>query len=173
MHLQPGILQEQIDGHRREDPGGQCRDRHTADPHVEHMEQDVIPRDVDHIHEEADDHADPGIAGAAEEGRPGIVDGDKGDRRHGDHVIGIAVSHDLIVDIAEDQGQQDPLQGVEKPRDDEGDGQDCQHQLIRCPSDPGKPPLSQILSHHHRAARGQGCHQGQDQHHDGIHQRDG
>ena len=170
MDPQQLVPEKQVDA-----DGGECagRQRGQGDSvhfHMKHMKKDIVPRDVDHVHEETDDHADPGTADAPQQGGSGVIDRDKGDRRDGDHEIGVAVFHDVRCDVTEHDGQDRLFKNVQKDRYDNGNDQGGKQKLVGGLNGPGPSMLSQKLAYHDGTAGGKSRHEGDDQHHDGVHQ---
>lgn len=166
----PAVRQQDHDEDGRRHPGHQCGDGHTLCPSVKSVDQDGISRHIDDIHDNRYPHGDLRVSHSPENGRPSVVESDKGDGGGHDHQVGVRMPHDVRLDLAENAVQDPVFAGV----DDEGDHHrtdgDKPHKLLCRLAGLLLPLLSQILARHHGAAGPQCGKHIDEQHHDIVHQ---
>ena len=164
----PGDLPNHVDACGG--PGDQGWHSHAVHPPLQHIDAEGIAHYIDDIHHHAGLHGDLAVAGAAENGRAGIIQGNKREGNSGNTKIFQAGFHHVHLDGTE--AEPDQLLVKQDAGDHGGNTQrHChQHQLSYAALGFFVVPGAQELTGDHAAAGGQGCEQHQNHRVDHIHQ---
>ena len=140
---------------------------------MEAEDQKGVTRDIDEVHTQGHLHGDAGVAHDPEQGRAGAVNGQEGDGRLHDEVVGVGVGRHVRLHLAEHHAQHKALGEVEQYHDEDGRLAHEQQQLGAGVPGLVRLPPAQILPGDDGAAGGQrreGVHQ---QHVHRVHQGHG
>ena len=158
--------------HRRHHTGDDAGPRHAVHPHLQPKDAHCVAHHIDDVHQHADLHGDLGVAHAAEQRRPSIVQRKEGVADGYD----LQVQHACVQNICLNGAVEQPDHGACQYKADH------RHRQTQQPTEKDQLPgtvvrtfpllCTQILAHHHGTAGGKGGKQYDDQVVDHVHKTD-
>ena len=146
-------------------------ERRARDAPLEHINQDRVADQVDHVDQARNQHGNARVALRTEQRRTGVINRKDGVGEYADGQIGQRTVHYVILDRAEQQPQQRHAEQHDQHSDDERDDDDDQIELAGCVAGAFALARTEQLRHHDRAAGRKGGKNVDDQNVQHIDQR--